>query len=105
MTPQIVSALCIKPRTQLTPPQAIVVDTLKETSPDFAALRQLAMRFRGILRGQDVDKLDVWRTDAHRSGVYGMQRFARTLRVISMRFATASQSRGVMVKPRDRSVG
>jgi hypothetical protein len=79
MTPQIASALCIKPRTQLTPPQAIVVDTMKETSPDFAVMRRLAMRFRGILRGRDVAKLDVWLTDAHRSGVYGMQRFARTL--------------------------
>jgi transposase len=79
MTPQIASALCIKRRTQLTPPQAIVVDTLKETSPDFAAMRRLAMRFRGILCGRDVDKLDVWLTDARRSGIYGMQRFARTL--------------------------
>jgi hypothetical protein len=59
MTPQIASALCIKPRLQLMPPQAIVIDVLKVTSPDFAAMRRLAMRFRGILRGRDVHKLDV----------------------------------------------
>jgi len=40
----------------------------------------LAMRFRGILRGVDVQKLDQWLDDADRSGLYGIRRFARTLR-------------------------
>jgi hypothetical protein len=40
----------------------------------------LAMRFRGLLRGGTVEKLDVWLRDARRSGIYGMQRFARALR-------------------------
>ena len=43
-------------------------------------MRGLAMRFRGILRGNDTGKLDVWLHDADRSGLYGIRRFARTLR-------------------------
>jgi hypothetical protein len=43
-------------------------------------MRGLAMRFRGILRSKNVAKLGVWLTDAHQSGLYAMQRFARTLR-------------------------
>ena len=38
------------------------------------------MRFRGLLRGDTAEKLDVWLRDARRSGIYGMQRFARALR-------------------------
>jgi transposase len=38
------------------------------------------MRFRGILRDKNVAKLSVWLKDAHQSGLYAMQRFARTLR-------------------------
>jgi transposase len=43
-------------------------------------LRQLAMRFRGIFRGKDTNKLDVWLNDAQRSGLYAVRRFVRTLR-------------------------
>ena len=43
-------------------------------------MRGLAMRLRGILRGNDTEKLDVWLHDADRSGLYGIRRFARTLR-------------------------
>ena len=43
-------------------------------------MRSLAMRFRGILRGADVQKLDQWLDDADRSGLYGIRRFAHTLR-------------------------
>jgi transposase len=43
-------------------------------------MRSLSMRFRGILRGADVQKLDQWLDDADRSGLYGIRRFARTLR-------------------------
>lgn len=41
-------------------------------------MRQLAMRFPGILRGGAVQKLDRWCDDAERSGIYAMQRFAKT---------------------------
>ena len=43
-------------------------------------MRGLAMRFRGILRGTDTEKLDVWLQDADRTGLYGIRRFARSLR-------------------------
>jgi hypothetical protein len=43
-------------------------------------MRALAMRFRGILHGADVQKLTVWLYDADRSGLYGIRRFVRTLR-------------------------
>jgi transposase len=43
-------------------------------------MRQLAMRFRGILRSHDTAKLDSWLDAADRSGLNPMQRFARMLR-------------------------
>jgi len=43
-------------------------------------MRGLAMRFRGIFQGKDTDKLDVGLDDAQQSGIYAMQRVARTLR-------------------------
>jgi transposase len=79
MSPQVAAALCLKPRSQLTIGQAAAVDVLKASIPDFTGLRRLAMRFRGILRGHDSDKLDRWLRDAHESGIYAMRRFARTL--------------------------
>ena len=42
-------------------------------------MRALAMRFRGILRGRDGTRLDPWLDEAYHSGVYALQRFARTL--------------------------
>ncbi len=42
-------------------------------------MRQLAMRFRGVLRGNSLEALGKWLKDAHESGIYGMQRFARML--------------------------
>ena len=42
---------------------------MKEASPGFVIMRRLAMRFRGILRGDDSDKLDEWLDDAQSSGV------------------------------------
>lgn len=80
ISPIVAAALCIKPRGLLTEPQAVKVDAFKATSAEFATMRRLAMRLRGILRGADVQKLDVWLDDADRSGLYGIRRFARTLR-------------------------
>jgi transposase len=79
ISPIVGAALCIKPRGLLTPRQAVKVAALKSASPDFVAMRGLAMRFRGVLRSKDVKRLDKWLDDAQRSGIYGMQRFARTL--------------------------
>jgi hypothetical protein len=35
---------------------------------------------RSILQGRDPAKLDSWLDDAHRSGLYGLRRFAHTIR-------------------------
>jgi transposase len=78
--PIVAAALCIKPRGLLTEAQAAKVDQLKETSSDFASMRQLAMRFRGLLKGSDPEPLDRWLSDAANSGIHGMHRFAATLR-------------------------
>jgi transposase len=43
-------------------------------------MRQLAMRFRGLLRSGSVEKPGAWLHDALQSGVYAIRRFARTLR-------------------------
>jgi transposase len=80
ISPLIAAALCVKPRRQMTDRQIVNVDALKTASAEFTTMRGLAMRFRGLLRGRSVEKLDVWLTDARRSGIYGMQRFARALR-------------------------
>jgi hypothetical protein len=80
VSPIVAAALCIKPRGLLTEPQAAKVNAFKIMSTEFATMRGLAMRFRGILRGNDTEKLDVWLHDADRSGLYGIRRFARTLR-------------------------
>jgi transposase len=64
----------------LTNNQAVKVNALKSEWREFTTMRGLAMRFRGILRSKNVAKLGVWLTDAHQSGLYAMQRFARTLR-------------------------
>jgi transposase len=78
--PIVAAALCIKPRGLLSEAQATKVDKLKATSSEFTTMRQLAMRFRGILRGRDVEPLDGWLSDAARSGMHCMRQFARTLR-------------------------
>jgi hypothetical protein len=80
VSPIVAAALCIKPRGRLTKPQAVKVDAFKTMSPAFATMRKLAMRFRGILRGSDTALLDLWLHDADRSGLYGLRRFARSLR-------------------------
>jgi transposase len=52
---------------------------LKCAALAFATIRQLAMRFRGILHGRDPDKLESWLDDAHRSDLFGLPRFAYTI--------------------------
>ena len=79
LSPLTAAALCIKPRPLLTERQATTVDALKAASSEFALMRRLAMRFRGILRGQSTAALGQWLHDAHHCGIYAMQRFARTL--------------------------
>jgi hypothetical protein len=78
--PIVASALCIKPRGLLTSAQAEKVDDLKAASTEFAAMRALAMRFRGLLRGGDIELLDTCLSDAVSSGIHAMRQFAATLR-------------------------
>ena len=80
ISPIVAASLCIKPRRLLTQGQAAKVDALKSASPDFTAMRGLAIRFRGLLRSKDIRKFDAWLNDAQQSGIYAMQRFSRTLR-------------------------
>ena len=60
--------------------QAANVDALKAASAEFTVMRRLAMRFRGLLRGGTAEGLDAWLIDARASGIYAIQRFARTIR-------------------------
>ena len=80
VSPIVAAALCVKPRGLLTDAQAAKVDAFKAISPAFATMRALAMRFRGILRGGDVEKLTAWLHDADHSALYGIRRFVHTLR-------------------------
>ena len=70
LPPWAASFLCMKPRGQLTQRDAENVAKLSSSAPGFATMRKLAMRFRGILKGRNPDKLDAWLEDAHRSGLY-----------------------------------
>jgi hypothetical protein len=45
ISPIVAASLCIKPSELLTTGQAAKVDALKSASPDFTAMRRLAMRF------------------------------------------------------------
>ena len=74
--PIAASILRIKPRGQLSRQEEMTVDVLKRTSPGFAAMRQLAMRFRG----SDRSNLAGWMDDAHRTGLYRLRRFVLFLR-------------------------
>jgi transposase len=53
---------------------------LKAASTEFTVMRALAMRFRGLLRGGDIELLDTWLSDAVSSGTHAMRQFAATLR-------------------------
>ncbi len=79
LSPLTAGALCIKPRPLLSVRQMATVDALKANSPEFVVMRQLAMRFRGILRSRNIDALGRWLKDAHECRIYEMQRFARML--------------------------
>ena len=80
ISPIVVAALCMKPHGLLTMGQTAKVTASKSASSEFVTMRELAMRFRGILRSKNAKGLVGWLNDAQRSGIYAMQRFARTLR-------------------------
>jgi transposase len=80
ISPLTAAALCVKPRGQMTARQIANLDALKSASTEFGAMRRLAMRFQGLLRGGTPEPLDSWLIDARASGIYAMQRFAKTIR-------------------------
>jgi hypothetical protein len=80
ISPLTAAALCVKPCGQMTARQAASVDALKAGSAEFTTMRRLAMQFRGVLRSGTTERLDAWLTDARASGIYAMQRFAKTIR-------------------------
>ncbi|WP_322883392.1 ISL3 family transposase (plasmid) [Sinorhizobium medicae] len=79
ISPVVAAAVCMKPRSTLTITQARRVDALKQGSPEFALMRSLGMRFRGIFRSRNPGKLDSWIDDAVNSGLVAIARFARVL--------------------------
>ena len=101
--PIAASILCMAPRPQLTARQASKVDLLKEQLPDFAAMRRFAMRFRGILRGEDPATLDAWLNDVRHSGLHALRRFAQSSSETSTRCVTRSKRNGAMVRRRAKS--
>jgi transposase len=78
--PIAASHLCMKPRGLMGEEEREKVAQLKLTVHGFAKMRELSLRFRGILKGRDSAKLDPWLDDAHLCGLYGMRRFAYTVR-------------------------
>jgi hypothetical protein len=66
ISPIVAAGLCIKPRGLLTDNQAAKVDVIKKDWPEFAAMRRLAMRFRGMLKSKSVSKLGIWLKDAQK---------------------------------------
>lgn len=64
---------------------------MKETFVEFAAMRGLAMRLRGLFKGADPELLDAWLGDATSSGIHAMRQFAATLRrdLFAVRNATS----------------
>jgi hypothetical protein len=58
ISPLTAAALCVKPRGQMTARQITNLDALKSASTEFGAMRRLAMRFQGLLRGGTPEPLD-----------------------------------------------
>ena len=78
ISPIVAAALCIKPRGMLTANQAAKVDALKKDWPEFATMRRLAMRFRGMPKKQERRQARRLAERRPEVGPYAMQRFART---------------------------
>jgi transposase len=95
----------MKPTRMLTPSQAVNVATLKQASASFIVMRQLAMRFRGVLRGSDPKKLSRWIDDARRSGIPSIQQFSRTLSRDLDAVRNAVTENGATDRLRARSTG
>jgi transposase len=60
--------------------QPLMLDVLKDTLPGFRLMRRLSLQFRALLRSHTPAGSSRWITDAKKSGIYALQRFAKTLR-------------------------
>jgi len=80
ISPQVAAALLTKFRSDLTPQQEEIVDTLKLHCPDFAVMRELVLSFRKVLRLGKLIGLHSWIERAQKSGIHAMMRFVRTLK-------------------------
>jgi transposase len=78
ISPIVAAALCIKPRGLWTANQAAKVAALKKDWPEFATMRRLAMRFRGMPKKQERRQARRLAERRPEVGPYAMQRFART---------------------------
>jgi transposase len=79
ISPITAAALCIKPSGLLSPAQQLKVAALKAASDEFSIMRQLAMRFRGLLKSKDATGLPQWLRDAKASRLHTMVRYARVI--------------------------
>jgi hypothetical protein len=105
VSPIVAAALCVKPRGLRTDAQAAKVDAFKAISPAFATMRALAMRFRGILGGGDVESsLPGCMTPIIRHFMAFVASSIRCAR-ISRRFAMRSPKPGATVRQKVRSTG
>jgi transposase len=80
ISPQVAAALLSKIRADLTLKQGEIVDTLKRQCPGFAAMRELVLGFRTILRVGKLATLQSWMGRAQKTGIHALDRFVRTLK-------------------------
>jgi transposase len=69
----------MKPRPMLSQRQILILDLLKDSLPGFRMMRRLSLQFRALLRSSKPEGLSRWKADAMHSGIYALQRFAKTL--------------------------
>lgn len=80
ISPLLEGALCVISPSQMAAHHIVNVDAPKTALAEFTTMRYLAMRYRGLLRGGTMEKLDGWHSAARRSCIYGTKRSARALR-------------------------
>jgi transposase len=73
------SSLCMAFRGTLSRRQQDTLDRFTAASPQFAAMRKPAMKFRAILFGTDPARLDTWLAEVKASGPHHIRSFARWL--------------------------
>ena len=103
ISPIVAAALCIKPRASLNPEQAAKVEALKGASADFVVMDSSPCG-SGLFRSESDVKLDAWLEEAHRSGLYAMQCFVRTLRQDIDAVRNALTECGATARPKGKSI-